>query len=254
VGADGSRRDGTAQALRDAGWRGVVAVESAVEAVHALRDGRVGCAVVWDTVADAQGVLVVRLLLAADPRLKVIFAASTPDSELEAHARELPILYYHVADAGEADLIEAVAAAIGRPKHPTPETRRRLLLVDDDATFTMALTALLEASGYEVLTARSASEGLDTARRERPDAILVDIVMSSATDGPHFCREARRDPLLMHTPIAAVSALSRDVATLIPASATTECDNFLPVDAYFEKPLDLDRFLVELKHLLEEGG
>lgn len=253
VGADAERREATASSLRDKGWRAVTPVASVEEAISLIRRGRVGCAVVWDAAGDVAGVLAVRLMLAAEPRLKIVFAASTPDVDLEASIRELPIFYYHVAPEGEADLVEAVAAAVGRPR-PANAGATRVLIVDDDEAFVLAVTTLLEASGYEVITARSTSEGLSAARRERPDVILVDMVMHSATDGLHFCREARRDPALMHTTIAVVSALSRQVAQLVPTSVATEGDHFRPVDAYFEKPLDMDRFLVELRALLEEAS
>jgi CheY-like chemotaxis protein len=252
VGADAERRNATAASLRGEGWRSVTAVASVEEGIQALRRGRVACVVIWDDVADVTGVLAARLMVAVEPRLKIVFAASTPDVDLEARARELPIFYYHVAPAGEADLVEAVAAAVGRPRPAA--AARRVLIVDDDDAFTLSITMMLESSGYEVFVARSTAEGLATARRVHPDVILVDMVMHSATDGLHFCREARRDPALVHTTIAVVSALSREVALLVPASITAEGDDFLPVDAYFEKPLDLDKFLVELRALLEEAS
>jgi CheY-like chemotaxis protein len=251
VGADAVRCDATKRSLHDGGWRAVTSVAGVEDAIRLLRRGRVGCAVVWDTVADVTGELAVRLLLAVDPRVKVVFAASTPDVDLEAKIRELPIFYYHVEPAGKADLVEAVAAAVGRPRLASAGAGR-VLIVDDDEAFVLAVTAMLEASGYEVLTARSTAEGLTAARREHPDVILVDMVMHSATDGLHFCREARRDPALVHTTLAVVSALSREAA--LPASVTAEGDDFLPVDAYFEKPLDMDQFLAELRALLEEAS
>ena len=251
VAGDAGRRERTARSLRDAGFHGVVSTSSVEQAVGAIRRGRVGCAVVWDRLDDLGGLHAVRILLAAQPRLKIVFAASEPDAKLEAGVRELPILYYHVEEAGEADLLEAVAAAVGRPREP--RERAAILVVDDDEAYTVGLRAMLEAEGYRVWTARSAAEGLQVARKERPDAILVDIVMNSATDGLQFCHEARRDPLLMHTPIAAVSAISKPSPALFPAGTAADGDDLLPVDAYLEKPLDLDRLLVELRKLLDKG-
>ncbi|NKC12226.1 MAG: response regulator [Gammaproteobacteria bacterium] len=53
----------------------------------------------------------------------------------------------------------------------------RILIVDDSATEVQSLRAMLEAGGYETLEARSAEEGISTARSEKPDAVLMDIVM-----------------------------------------------------------------------------
>jgi CheY-like chemotaxis protein len=59
----------------------------------------------------------------------------------------------------------------------------KVLLIDDDSDFRIAVKALLESRGYEVFEAASGHEGLDMLRRHRPDAILLDIMMETTVEG-----------------------------------------------------------------------
>jgi len=59
----------------------------------------------------------------------------------------------------------------------------KILVVDDDATFRKLVQSRLEFSGYEVITAYDGIDGLDKAQNEKPDLILMDIMMPRMTGG-----------------------------------------------------------------------
>jgi CheY-like chemotaxis protein len=102
-----------------------------------------------------------------------------------------------------------------------------------------------------MVSAYSEKEGLDLARREKPDAILLDIIMSSTTDGFEFCREVRRDPRIKHTPILGVSAIEERIG--LSSSPGRDPDLF-PVDGYLRKPVAPEQLLAELRGLIPEEG
>jgi PAS domain S-box-containing protein len=95
---------------------------------------------------------------------------------------------------------------------PTDRPGSHRILVVDDEPLNIKLTAFrLKQAGYEVETASSGKEALETAHLRPPDAILSDVMMP-AMDGFTFCREARRDPTLAAIPIILTSSAYVDDA------------------------------------------
>jgi DNA-binding response OmpR family regulator len=82
--------------------------------------------------------------------------------------------------------------------------RKKVLLVDDSATVLLTTRTILARNAYEIVTARDGLEGLEKARAERPDLILMDVLMPRM-DGVEACRllgeasETRDIPVIMVT-------------------------------------------------------
>lgn len=81
---------------------------------------------------------------------------------------------------------------------------KKVLLVDSDRLFVQLLTEFLEDDGFKVITAYDGLEGLQSAREELPDFILVDLVLPKI-DGARLCRYLKEDPRLAETPIVLLS-------------------------------------------------
>jgi CheY-like chemotaxis protein len=85
-------------------------------------------------------------------------------------------------------------------------TTRRILIVDDEDDIREVAQVSLELVGqYEVLTASSGRDGLASARSERPDAILLDVMMPDM-DGPATLAELRADPVTADIPVVFLTA------------------------------------------------
>ena len=78
--------------------------------------------------------------------------------------------------------------------------------IDDDRVVLGACAPLMERRGHRVLVAADGAAGLATARQERPDAILLDVMMPAQT-GFEVCQQLRADPNLKATPIILLTAL-----------------------------------------------
>ena len=78
-----------------------------------------------------------------------------------------------------------------------------VLIVDDDPDFLDALSSFLEANRYRVIKARSGAEGVFRARLERPDLVIMDVVMGERTEGFFAVQELRRTPGMEEAPIFA---------------------------------------------------
>jgi CheY-like chemotaxis protein len=82
-----------------------------------------------------------------------------------------------------------------------------VLIADDHVDAAIGLAEWLETMGYEVYTAYDGIDALDTARRVRPDAMLLDITMPGL-DGDEVCRRLRQEPWAREVMIAAVTGYS----------------------------------------------
>ena len=92
------------------------------------------------------------------------------------------------------------------PPHPSGEGRgRRLLVVDDDPLQRKLAELWFAHSGFQVVSAADGREALDVALRERPDAIVSDVLMP-VMDGFDFCLAVRRDPRIAATPLILISS------------------------------------------------
>ena len=117
-----------------------------------------------------------------------------------------------------------------------------VLVVDDNAATRYATSHVLKAVGYGVMTAASGYEALDTAQRERPDLIVLDINLPDI-DGFQVCRELRARPETRRTPI-----------TYLSATFVDDADKILGVDAgadgYLTHPVEPPVLIATVRALL----
>lgn len=123
---------------------------------------------------------------------------------------------------------------------------RSILVVDDDDDAADAVGAFLGSHGYEVRRARSAHEGLARARANRPELVLMDVMMEERTSGFFAIQEMRRDPKLATVPVIVVSS----IYTAVPGFRVTPEADWLRHDGFFAKPVDFDLLLARVRELL----
>ena len=82
---------------------------------------------------------------------------------------------------------------------------KTILLVDDEPDFVEVTKMRLEANNFDVITARDGKEGLETARREKPDLILLDVMMPDM-DGFRVLSKLRRSPETQEIPVIMLTA------------------------------------------------
>ncbi|MEW6034122.1 MAG: response regulator [Chloroflexota bacterium] len=111
--------------------------------------------------------------------------------------------------------------------------RAKVLLIDDDPDFVESTKMVLQTK-YEVVTALSGDEGLKKARSEKPDVILLDIIMP-VTDGFTVAEHLKKDPQLGKIPVLMLTSFSDRVGeTDIPLSRGLS----LEVEDYISKPAE----------------
>lgn len=85
----------------------------------------------------------------------------------------------------------------------------RILVVDDSPTETEAFRTMLEKNGHQVLTAGNGADGVALARQEKPDVVLMDIVMPGL-NGFQATRQLCRDPNTKHIPVIIVTTKDQE--------------------------------------------
>ena len=126
----------------------------------------------------------------------------------------------------------------------------KILIVDDDPDILDALTMILEAKGYQVVTARDGVEGLANLKAEKPDLLILDLLMPKM-DGFAVCKELQ-DPRwskFRNIPILILTSV-REEASRRRYELETGLE--LDVDDYAEKPISPDVLLERVGKLLKK--
>ncbi len=109
-----------------------------------------------------------------------------------------------------------------------------VLLIDDDADFTAANRAVLEAHGFQVSTANSAQQGWDLLLQSPPDVVVLDVMMEEFDDGFWLAKDiANRCP---RVPILMLTAVRNHMSDKWKFSREAD-SNWLPATEFLEKPL-----------------
>jgi DNA-binding response OmpR family regulator len=117
----------------------------------------------------------------------------------------------------------------------------RILVVDDDLNFARALDLYLRKAGYEVVVAPSGSEGLVKVAQDRPDVVILDVMMPDM-DGYEMCRRLRSNPETARLPVLMFTARTQ---------VTDKINGFeAGADDYVTKPAHLAEVLARVKALL----
>ncbi len=116
-----------------------------------------------------------------------------------------------------------------------------ILVIEDNEQNLYLMRFLLEKNGFTVIEATDGISGVELAKKEKPDLILLDIQLPRM-DGYSVAREIKNNAALNKTPIVAVTsyAMAGDRERAIASGA----------DGYIEKPIDPDKFIEQItKHL-----
>jgi CheY-like chemotaxis protein len=119
----------------------------------------------------------------------------------------------------------------------------RILIVEDNEDNQELMRFLLERAGYDVISVENGVEGVETARREKPDIILMDLSLPEL-DGWSAARQIRSDEQLKNTPLIAVTAhtLPGDRRKALAAG----------FDSYISKPINIHMFDITVGKVLEQ--
>jgi CheY-like chemotaxis protein len=223
-------------------------------AARAVREAAV---VVVDLSTDLEGGMkAVESCRAQAPLNPLIAVASNPSLELARRLRQASVFYLtlHPLDADELrNAVQSAFLAMGHERTaPSRCQTKKILLIDDDADFRASTQTLLEREGYTVCVAASGKEGLAKVVSERPDLVVLDIMMEHQWAGYEVNQaikfQGSFDPV-RNVPILMVSSVQTPPGDRFQMAGEAA---LVTPDSYLSKPLDIPTFLGAVRALL--GG
>jgi DNA-binding response OmpR family regulator len=121
--------------------------------------------------------------------------------------------------------------------------KTKILIVDDERDIATALSIRLKASGYEVIIANDGLSGLDMARKQNPDLLLLDVMLPKL-DGFKLCRILKFDEKYKHIPVIMITAKVSENDKKIGGE--------VGADAYITKPFVPEELLSKIREILSK--
>jgi len=123
--------------------------------------------------------------------------------------------------------------------------RKKILVADDEANIVISLEFLMKREGYDVSVARDGQDALEAIFRDRPDLVLLDVMMPRRS-GFEVCQAVRADDALRGVRIVLLTARGRDTDVAKGLA--------LGADAYMTKPFSTRELIQKVAQVLEGGG
>ena len=120
---------------------------------------------------------------------------------------------------------------------------KKVLVIDDEPNIVKVVATRLKANNYEVITAFDGQEGLEVARREKPDLIILDLMLPKM-DGYKVCGLLKSDARFAKIPIIMFTARAQE--------EDIKLGEEVGADAYITKPFNAQTLLSKIRELLGE--
>ncbi|MGD8780339.1 MAG: response regulator [Ignavibacteria bacterium] len=130
------------------------------------------------------------------------------------------------------------------------EKIKKILIVDDDIDLLEQNKIIMEAKGFEVLTAESAKEGFETFKAEKPDACIVDLIMEHHDSGFVLCHKIKNTEEGKKIPVFILTSATYETGFKFTAS-TDEDKSWIKCDGILNKPVVVEELLSKLENFLQ---
>jgi len=117
---------------------------------------------------------------------------------------------------------------------------KKILVIDDDPDFVESVVNLLEAKGYQVASASNGKDGIAKAKTEKPNLILLDVMMNTKDEGFTVARELQQTAGVKGTPVVMVTGVRKEMNLSFGFEPD---ETWLPVKQILEKPVTPEMLL-----------
>lgn len=130
----------------------------------------------------------------------------------------------------------------------------KVLIIDDDQDIIDSLTMILEGNGYAVAVKNDTENLVEAVASANPDLIILDVIFPEDPQaGFKAARVLNKDPQVGHIPVLLLSALNQLSNLSFGISENDISDDFMPVGAFIEKPVQPKVLLTRIEELLQPG-
>jgi DNA-binding response OmpR family regulator len=132
-------------------------------------------------------------------------------------------------------------------------TKHEILVVDDDRDIRDSLQLVLEKNGYTVKSAANGKEALAALKTKKPDLIILDIMMSTDTEGFDLAYELKNKTEYQNLPIIILTSFLEKVRQDGPEKFQNIMGEDWPAKWMFEKPVDTKKLVAKIQAILAGG-
>lgn len=118
----------------------------------------------------------------------------------------------------------------------------KIVIIDDDPDILDVSKIVLSSKGYSIYTAQNPDDGYKLIKDQKPDLIILDVMMNEPDDGFFLAQKLRREKI--ETPIIMYTSVSKALGFEFGKS------EIVPVDEYIEKPISPDELIAKVEKLL----
>ncbi len=123
----------------------------------------------------------------------------------------------------------------------------KILIIDDDKDFQYSTRIVLEKHDFEVASAYNPQEGIEKVQSEKPDLVILDVIMPSGFEGFEVARKIREELGMNELPIILLTAVH--IEKKVPYRFAPH-EEWLPVDYFYDKPVDPGVLVNKIKEFL----
>lgn len=128
----------------------------------------------------------------------------------------------------------------------------KILFVEDDKDIIASYSVLFENKGHKVVQAHNSKDGFDMAASEKPDLIIIDVMLEKEHSGFDLARKIRKTPEIKTIPLVMLSSVGEKTGMDFKQDAGHA--DWLPVDAYFDKTDQPANIIMAISSLLEKNS
>ena len=125
----------------------------------------------------------------------------------------------------------------------------KILIIDDDADMVEAIKIVLESKGHKVVSANEGDAGYKKAETERPDLIILDVMMRTKDQGFQVSYKLKNNPELSKIPILMLTSIGRETGFIFNKETD---EDYLPVEELVEKPIKPKDLLLKVEKFLKK--
>lgn len=111
----------------------------------------------------------------------------------------------------------------------------KVVVVDDDRDYLFTMETFLKRNDFEVFTANNGKDGINLIKTQRPNVVLLDVMMETLFSGYEVCKAVRSDPELEFIPIVGISGMGGELGVKYEQYRD---DKYFTPDVFVEKPVD----------------
>ena len=132
------------------------------------------------------------------------------------------------------------------------DTKANILIIEDDKDLVETMRVIFESKNFTVRTACDGKEGFAAIQAQKPDLIILDVMMATPTEGIDLAQRLKISPDYHQVPIVMVTGFPQQMAELGPDRFVNALREDWPAAKFMEKPVDLEKLAETVAAILDE--